>query len=126
MSAVRRYAQSQAETASPERLTVLLFEAALRHMRAGAAALDQGRFGEANAALAKAGDIVVELHATLDAAQAPGLCQQLGEVYRFVCMRLLDGNLRRDAGTVREAERAFAPLAEAFAGAVQSIAGAVP
>jgi flagellar protein FliS len=122
MSAVRRYAQSQAETASPERLTVLLFEAALRHMRTGAAALEERRFGEANTALAKAGDIVVELHATLDVQRAPDLCQRLGEVYRFVCLRLLNGNLARDPRLVREAERAFAPLAEAFAGAVQASA----
>jgi flagellar secretion chaperone FliS len=123
MSAVQRYAQSQAETASPERLTVMLFEAALRHMRSGAAALEAGRPGEASGALARAGDIVVELHATLDVARAPELCRQLGEVYRFVCLRLLHGSLRRDPGPVREAERAFAPLAEAFAGAVQAVAG---
>ena len=44
----RRYAQAQRETASPERLLVLLFQAALRNMRTGAAAdarlfLDEAR-----------------------------------------------------------------------------------
>jgi len=64
--AARRYAQAQRETASPERLMVLLFQAALRHIRSGAAALESGQQAEAGRALGRASDIVVELHATLD------------------------------------------------------------
>jgi flagellar secretion chaperone FliS len=123
VSFAHRYARSQAETASPERLMVLLFERALQHMRVGAAALEQGRPAAANEPLAKAGDILVELHATLDPRRAPELCERLGEVYRFAIQRLLEGNLARDAAKVREAERAFSPLAEAFAAAVQQAGG---
>jgi flagellar protein FliS len=122
--AARRYAQAQRETASPERLMVLLFEAALRNIRTGAAALESGRPAEAHPALTKASDIVVELHATLDRARAPELCDRLAEVYRFVCLRLSAAALSRDARAAREAERAFAPIAEAFAQAVQAPGGA--
>ncbi len=69
--AARRYAQAQRETASPERLMVLLFEAALRNIRTGATALEHGRSAEASQPLLKASDIVVELHATLDRSKAP-------------------------------------------------------
>ena len=122
--AARRYAQAQRETASPERLMVLLFEAAVRNIRAGAAALDAGRAAEATRALTKATDIVVELHATLDRSKAPELCDRLAEVYRFVCQRLGVAALSRDARAAREAERTFTPIAEAFAQAVQAIAAA--
>jgi flagellar protein FliS len=121
MNATRRYTQAQKETASPERLMVLLFEAALRHMRAGAAALEAGAPARANAPLSKATDIVVQLHDTLDASRAPALCEDLGAVYCFVCRQLLEGNLARDARRVREAERAFAPIAEAFTRAVEQV-----
>jgi len=121
MSYAKRYTQSQVETATPERLLVLLFEAALKNVRAGAAALEQGRGPDASACLARAGDIVVELHATLARDRAPRLVDDLAEVYRFVCRRLLDASLQRDARAAREAERALAPLCEAFAGAVQQI-----
>ena len=43
MLAIRKYAQTQNETASKERLMVLLFEAALRHMRRAAVSLEGGR-----------------------------------------------------------------------------------
>ena len=118
----RRYAQAQRETASPERLLVLLFQAALRNMRTGAAALAEGKPGEAGRALGKASDIVIELHATLDRSKAPQLCDQLAEVYRFVCQRLGVATLARDATAAHDAERALAPIADAFQKAVESLA----
>ncbi len=87
MNPARRYAQATQETASPERLMVLLFEAALRHMRGAAAALEAGR--PAGDALVKAGDIVAHLDATFDRARAPELAENLGAVYRFTCQRLV-------------------------------------
>ncbi len=121
MYATRRYAQAQNETASPERLMVLLFEAGVRHMRNGAAALDAGRLAEANLALSKATDIVVELEASFDRPRFPELGDNLAMVYQFVCQRLLAANTRRDPQLAREAERVFYPVADAFATAVRQL-----
>ncbi len=121
--AARRYAQATRETASPERLMVLLFQAALRNIRTGAAALEAGDPGAAGRSLVKASDIVVELLATLDRSRSPELCDQLADLYRFVCQRLGAAALSRDARAAREAERAFAPVAEAFEQAVASLGG---
>ncbi len=121
MNPTRRYTQAQSATASPERLMLLLFEAALRHMRSGAAALDAGHNADANHALAQASDIVTELDATFDSARHPKLGAQLKQVYAFVLERLLVANARRDAGLAREAERVFAPVADGFALAVQQL-----
>jgi flagellar secretion chaperone FliS len=119
--AATRYAQSQRQTASPERLMVLLFQAALKNMRSGATHLTSGRYTEGARVLLKAADIVVELRATLDRPKAPQLCDQLGEVYHFVCGRLNAAALSRDVRAAREAERVFAPVAEAFEAAVASL-----
>jgi flagellar protein FliS len=121
MNPIRRYAQAQNETASPERLMVLLFEAALRHMRTAASALQSGRAADANAALSKATDIVVELDATFDRLRFPELAESLGLVYRFVCSRLLSATVKRDPALVREAERVFSPVVDAFSAAVRQL-----
>jgi flagellar protein FliS len=115
----RRYQAVQASTASRERLMVLLFETALRHMRASASALDEGRTADGARAATKASDIVVELHATLDRTRAPQMCDQLASLYRFVCERLLTAATRHSAEAAREAERVFAPLADAFSRVVE-------
>ena len=118
----RRYVKAQNETASPERLMMLLFEAALRHIRSAATALEQGRARDASPSLGKAGAIVAHLDATFDRARYPALAENLGAVYRFTCQRLIAANLRRDARLVRDAERAFAPIVDAFAKAVEQVA----
>src|SRR6185369_1569412 len=124
MLAIRRYANTQNETASKERLMVLLFEAALRHIRRAASALESGRAADAAPGLAKAGDIVAELLATLDHSKAPQLCRQLTDVYIFVADRLIAAGGSKNPTAVREAERVFAPIAEAFATAVASLGSA--
>jgi flagellar secretion chaperone FliS len=123
MLAVKRYASTRNETASKERLLVLLFETALKHMRLGAAALEGGRPIEANEPLAKAGEIVAELTSTLDHSKAPQLCAQLTDIYLFVADRLVVAAGTRSAKPVREAERVFAPIADAFATAVSMVQG---
>lgn len=123
MNAARAYAKAGNETASRERLMVLLFEAALRHMRQAAAHLEASKAPEALPLLTKASDIVTELAGTLDAERAPELAQTLGELYLFVAQRLAVGATTRSAGPVREAERAFAPIVEGFQAAVASLAG---
>jgi flagellar secretion chaperone FliS len=120
----RLYSQANLQTASRERLMVLLFETALRHMRAGAAALEAGQPADANHPLSRAAEIVLELTATLDRSQAPRLVDQLGAVYTFVSERLTLANLRHDAQLVREAQRAFEPLVDAFREAVASLPSA--
>jgi flagellar biosynthetic protein FliS len=102
---------------------VLLFQAALRHIRTAATALEAGRAAEANTPLAKASDIVAELMSTLDHSKSPQLCAQLMDIYMFVADRLITGAGTKSAPPVREAERVFAPVAEAFATAVASLQG---
>lgn len=119
--AAMKYARTQRETAGPERILVLLLEAALRHTRLAAAALEEKRDTDAVASLTRAVDILAELHATLDTARAPELCENLGELYRFISARLLEACATKRVEPVRVAERALAPIVEGFAGAVASL-----
>ncbi|HWV37573.1 MAG TPA: flagellar export chaperone FliS [Vulgatibacter sp.] len=118
----KAYAHTQSATASPERLMVLLFEKATRCIRAGAEAAEGGDRSGAAAHLTKATEIVTELKLTLDHGAAPELCAQLSDLYGFTISRLIAAALAGDAAKAREAERAFAPVAEAFSAAVATIA----
>jgi flagellar secretion chaperone FliS len=118
MSLARRYATVQNNTASKERLTVLLFEAALKHMRTAAGHLAAKRRTEAMPLLAKASEIVAHLQATLKREAAPKLVDDLTQLYTFTCARLSRAMATANPADVREAERAFAPIADGFAQAV--------
>jgi flagellar protein FliS len=119
--AANRYREIQNQTASRERLMVMLLQAALKHLRAGADALETGREREAHGPLTKANEIVVELHSTLDRSRAPELCDRLAEVYRFVSFRTLRAITSRDPSPAREALKALEPIADGFAGAVAAL-----
>ena len=100
---------------------VLLLQAALRHMHAGARAFQEQKPGPAINSTAKAQEIVTELLATLDPRQAPELCEQLASIYTFVLDRLMKGLNTRTPEPLIEATRAFSPIAQAFAEAVQKL-----
>jgi flagellar protein FliS len=121
MSVARIYARTQNETASKERLMVLLFEAALRHMRTAGPALAAKQHREAITAIGKASNIVTELLGTLDRSKAPELCDHLASVYTFVADRLIKALTDRNPKWVKEAERAFEPIATGFAEAVKQV-----
>jgi flagellar secretion chaperone FliS len=78
MNAAAKYGKVQATTATNERLMVMAFETALRHMRTAVTCFEEARRGEGVQLCTKASDLVVGLHATLDTRWAPELCQQLG------------------------------------------------
>jgi flagellar biosynthetic protein FliS len=106
--------QSPAAGVSPSRLAALLLEQALRHIRAGAVAMEAGSTGAAGASLREAARIIIDLHTALDRDRSPELTAALAPIYRWVCLRLNDAALLRDPSPAREAERAFGPIAEAF------------
>jgi flagellar protein FliS len=120
MIALARYAKTQTETASRERLMVMLFEKALRNLRIGAELIEKGRAGEAVYPLTGASDIVLHLRSTLDLGVAPHL-RYLKDVYGFVSARATLAAIKRSAKLAREAEKAFAPVCAAFSQAVAEV-----
>ena len=118
MNAARAYTRTQNETASRERLMVLLFQAALRHMRAAAKSFEQKKTADGIKALGKASDIVQELLNTLHHATFPELCERLSQVYLFVLGRIDVALLTFDSKAALEAARAFEPIVLGFSEAV--------
>jgi flagellar protein FliS len=118
----KRYAQTQIETASRERILQLLFEAVQRKTADGIAALEQGRPNEAIPHLTRASEIVLELERTLNpAGNSANICDSLAKTYQFVALRLTESALRRDARPARDAQRVFQPIAEAFIQALSQV-----
>jgi flagellar protein FliS len=118
MSAAHRYVMVQQETASKERLMVMLFDAAVRHMRVAMGHLEKKQRSKAMPLLAKAAAIVTHLHATLNRDAAPRLVDELMELYTFTAARLTRTMATGNPADLKEAERAFAPVAEGFSRAV--------
>jgi len=118
MTITKRYVAVQGNTASKERLMVMLFETAHRHMRTAIRHLESKQPRAAMPLLDKASQIVGYLHGTLNRDVAPRLVDNLLEIYTFTAARLTRAIATGSAADVREAERAFGPIAEGFSKAV--------
>ena len=121
MNAAAIYNRTQAETADPERVMLLLLDGALARIRRGVADLEEGRRSDAAASFARASDIVLELRGSLDHDRAPELCEQLSGLYVFVSTRLTRAAASADPALAREAEGALAPIVDAFHQAVVKV-----
>jgi flagellar protein FliS len=121
MNALRAYLDTQKRTASKERLMMMLFDAALGHIRTGAELLERREKRAAAKPLIRAVEIVALLRATLDPRQGIDLCRNLTDVYTFVEARLVAAYSGGDPAPAREAERVFAPIVAAFSRAVAAL-----
>ena len=118
MSPLSAYTNANVRTSSAPQIMVTLFQAALRNMRASAGAFDRGDYRTGSVMAEKAANIVLGLQGTLKEEVAPELCARLSDLYSFVACRLGMAGAKFSAEHVHEAERVFAPIAEAFTEAV--------
>ena len=118
-----RYQATANTTASKERLMVMLFQAALKHIRSAKGLYDSGHVMDAEIAVRKALDIVWELQDTLNPEVAPELAQNLADVYTFVNLRLLNALTSKSRAPLEDADVAFSPIVSAFEQAVNQVQG---
>ncbi|MCW2950551.1 MAG: Hpt protein [Thermoleophilia bacterium] len=108
------YRVNAVETASPEQLTLMCYDGALRFMRRAAKALEDRDLAGANNATGRAQAIINELNVTLDMDRGGEIARNLRDLYLFVNRHMaagLAGNqpelIRESIGLVRELREAW-------------------
>ena len=96
------YQQNSAMTASPQELTLMLYNGSLKFMKLAKRAMADKKFEEKNTNIIKAQNIVQELRITLDLKieMSAGLAQ----MYEYMYTRLLDANTKNDPAALEEVE----------------------
>ena len=113
--AVARYRATKTVTASPARVLVQLYDAALKYLRVAAEAIGERDAKTKGVALGKAHRIVSELQASLDEQQAPELCEQLHSLYDFCLVQISGANAHWDAQAATDAANVLQTLRDAWA-----------
>lgn len=94
------YQQQSVQTASPERLLILLFDGAMRFLNAAQTYVQQKDHQNAHTQLIKAQDILRELMVTLNMDYE--ISHQLLPLYEYCQQRLIEANLHKEAGPIGE------------------------
>ncbi|MBC7462283.1 MAG: flagellar export chaperone FliS [Thermoleophilia bacterium] len=109
------YRVNAVETASPEQLTLMCYDGALRFMRRAAKALEDGDLAGANNATGRAQAIINELNVTLDMERGGEIARNLRDLYLFVNRHMASGLATREAPLIRESIGLVRELREAWA-----------
>jgi flagellar protein FliS len=108
-----QYLRQRVETATPAELVGMLYDAGTGAIRAAMAAQAQDDRAEAGRQLLRAQDAVMELRCALN-PDAGELARNLDAIYAYLFQRLIDANLRRDAGAAGEVLELLSNLQEAW------------
>ncbi len=102
-SARDEYLVTQVMTATPQKLQLMLLDAAIRSVRQAQNHWQHQRDEEAGECLLKSQQIVTQLIAGLNQEQQPELVRQVAGIYMFIFRALVFAHLRRDEDQLSDA-----------------------
>lgn len=105
VSAAEEYLESRVLTAPPERLHLIVVEAALRFAKIGAQALRDRKFDRSFASLSKSRDCVNELMCSIQGDSQPELASRLKSLFLFCHRALLQADLEHEPRHADDAVR---------------------
>ncbi len=117
VNAAEAYKRPQVLTATPEALTLMLYNGALRFMTEGREAIEKKDYEEANNSLQKAQNIITEFRVTLNMEYE--IAHQLLPLYNYVYDRLVEANMKSDLAQLDEAKNIITELRDAWAQAMK-------
>jgi flagellar protein FliS len=112
------YQTSAIETASPEQLTLMCYDGALRFMRRAHRACEDGDLARLSEWTGRAQAVINELNVTLNMDAGGEIARNLRDIYLFVNRHLSTAAMKRDANALDEAMNLIQGLRESWAQAM--------
>ena len=116
-NAAEAYKRQQIMTATPETLTLMLYNGCLKFMTEGMEHIDKKEWEAANNSIQKAENIISEFRITLNMEY--DIAKQLMPLYNYTYDRLVEGNIKGDTKLIQEAFDIIKELRDAWAQAMK-------
>jgi flagellar secretion chaperone FliS len=126
----QQYQESTLETASQGKLLLMLYDGAIRFLTQASTAMETKNWQDSHNFILRAEDVITELMACLRMDVGGEIAYNLYRLYEYMNWRLIQANIKRDAGMVLEVQNRLRELREAWVeaiklnGATQSSTGA--
>ena len=108
------YLQGEVFTATPQKLQLLLIEAAIKNVHRTKQAWLNQRFDDGFESLTRAQDIVAEILCSLDVESNPAIAKKLASIYIFIFRRLAEGGMEHSQEKLDDALRILASERETW------------
>lgn len=99
--ALNKYKQNTITTSSPEELTLMLYDGAIKFMNIGKYSIEKKDIERTNASLIRAQNIISELNFTLNMDYE--ISNEMRDLYDFITARLIDANIEKDIKAIEDA-----------------------
>ena len=111
-NAYAKYKEQSVTTATPEELTLMLYNGCIKFINLAEVFIDDKNIEKINVNILKAQDIVNELNITLNMDYE--VSENLRQLYSFVNERLIEENLRKDKKPLLEAKEIVTELRDTW------------
>lgn len=101
--AAMQYQRNAIQTASPAKLTLMLFDGAIKFSNIAIEGIEEGNIEKAHNNIIKVQKIIVEFRATLDFKYP--VAQEFDRVYDYIYRRLVEANMKKDKEIMEEVLR---------------------
>lgn len=108
------YKRVEIETASPEKLLLMLYDAAIQRCESAAERMRQGEYEPAHFDLLKVQDILTELMVALDFEASEAPVNELFALYDYMHRTLVQANIGKQANPIEQVARLLDQLREAW------------
>ena len=111
-NAYAKYKEQSVNTATPEELTLMLYNGCIKFINLAEVFIDEKNIEKSNINIIKAQDIIRELNLTLNMDYE--ISNNLRQLYTFVNERLLDANISKDKKALAEAKEIVTELRDTW------------
>lgn len=94
---IKQYQASNVNTATPEKLMIMMFDGALQFLQKAKTAIKEGKLQERSQNIDGARKILRELMRTIDLENGNDVSKQLFKLYNKMAMNLIKANVQRNA-----------------------------
>lgn len=101
--AAMQYQRNAVQTASPAKLTLMLYDGAVKFANIALEAMEEGNIEKAHNNIVKVQNIIVEFRSTLDMKYP--VAKDFDVVYDYIYRRLVEANMKKDKALLEEALR---------------------
>lgn len=120
-NAYQKYKQTSIQSASREKLLLMLYEGAIKFVKQAIIAVEQKKIADKGMLIGRAYDIVLELNNTLDHKVGGEISIRLEQLYMYITEQLTQANIKNDVTHLQNALKVLETLYDGWKQAVEQL-----
>lgn len=120
-NAFQKYKTTSVQSASREKLLLMMYEGAIRFVKQAITAIEQKQIAEKGIAIGRAYDVIMELNNTLDHKVGGDISKNLEQLYMFMTEQLTQANIHNSIENLQNVVRILETLYDGWKAAVEQL-----